>query len=86
MKNINFDQLAHDLDSIKMDTLGKVGQQDANYIRSVVKKQRLCEWSGRILLMLGFIQPLVAEILFRLNGQSYHKNNLPSLARASAVG
>ena len=51
MKNINFDQLAHDLDSIKMDTLGKVGQQDANYIRSVVKKQRLCEWSGRIFHM-----------------------------------
>ena len=59
MKNINFDHLAHDLDSIKMDTLGKVGQQDANYIRSVVKKQRLCEWSGRILLMLGFIQQLL---------------------------
>ena len=59
MKNINFDQLASDLDTIKMNTLAKVGQKDADYIRSVVRKQRLCEWSGRILLMLGFIQPLL---------------------------
>ena len=59
MKNINYDMLASELDAIKMDTLGKVGQQDADYIRSVVRKQRVCEWSGRILLMLGFIQPLL---------------------------
>ena len=47
MKNINFDQLAHDLDSIKMDTLGKVGQQDANYIRRIIVLQRCFEWGGR---------------------------------------
>ncbi len=59
MKTINFEQLEKELNAIKMDTLGKVGQQDADYIRAVVRKQRVCEWSGRILLMLGFIVPLL---------------------------
>ncbi|WP_350314483.1 acyl-CoA desaturase [Pseudoalteromonas sp. TB43-MNA-CIBAN-0091] len=59
MTTINYQQLAEDLDGIKMSTLAKVGQKDANYIRSIVRKQRLCEIGGRILLMLGFIQPLL---------------------------
>ena len=59
MTTINYQQLAEDLDGIKMSTLAKVGQKDANYIRSIVRKQRLCEIGGRILLMLGFVQPLL---------------------------
>jgi len=59
MTTINYQQLADDLDEIKMSTLATVGQKDANYIRSIVRKQRFCEIGGRILLMLGFVQPLL---------------------------
>lgn len=53
----NFDLLAVQLDELKADVKRKVGQEDANYIRRIIRIQRLCEWTGRILLMLGFLQP-----------------------------
>lgn len=54
MKQVNFDQLALQLDEVKQQVKDKVGQEDANYIRKVIVWQRVFEWSGRILLMLGF--------------------------------
>ena len=59
MKQVNFDQLASQLDEVKQQVKAKVGQEDANYIRKVIVWQRVFEWSGRILLMLGFWQPLL---------------------------
>jgi fatty acid desaturase len=57
--NIDFTALAADLDQLKAATLAKVGQQDADHIRRVIRWQRLLEISGRVLLMLGFIQPVL---------------------------
>jgi len=56
-KTVNFEKLAAQLDSVKADVKSKLGEQDAKYIRRVIVCQRVFEWSGRILLMLGFIQP-----------------------------
>ncbi|WP_407704868.1 fatty acid desaturase family protein [Thalassotalea loyana] len=39
--------------------MAKVGQEDANYIKKIILWHRLFEWSGRILLMLGFINPVL---------------------------
>lgn len=53
----DFDRFAAELDAIKQKTLAKIGQKDADYIRRIVRYQRAFEWSGRLLLVLGFIQP-----------------------------
>ena len=52
---VNFEKLAAQLDSVKTDVKSKLGEQDAKYIRRVIVCQRVFEWSGRILLMLGLI-------------------------------
>lgn len=53
----NYDLLAKQLNEIQSTTMAKVGEQDANYIRLVIVMQRVLEWSGRILLVLGFVTP-----------------------------
>ena len=58
-KKPNYEILAAQLDEIKADIKQKVGAEDAAYIRRIIFIQRICEWSGRILLMLGFLQPLL---------------------------
>ena len=58
-KKPNYELLAAQFDEIKADVKRKVGTEDASYIRRIILIQRVCEWSGRILLMLGFIQPLL---------------------------
>lgn len=55
----NYDELALQLDTIKAEVKQKIGAEDARYIRRIIRIQRLCEWCGRILLMLGFLQPLL---------------------------
>jgi fatty acid desaturase len=55
--NPNYDRLAEQLNEIEQSTMAKVGKQDARYIRKVIIWQRMFEWSGRILLVLGFITP-----------------------------
>ncbi|KVX00456.1 fatty acid desaturase family protein [Shewanella frigidimarina] len=57
-KNINFEQLATELDELKRQTLAQVGASDAAYIRKVIVWQRSLEWGGRALLMLGFLHPV----------------------------
>ena len=63
--NETLEQFAHDLNSIRSETMAKVGQKDANYIRKVIRVQRFSEIGGRISLVLGFISPIwwVAGVL-----------------------
>lgn len=61
-KNINFEQLATELDELKRQTLSQVGASDAAYIRKVIVWQRALEWGGRALLMLGFLHPVLWAI------------------------
>ena len=58
-KTPDYTKLAIQLDAVKTDVKSKIGSEDAAYIRRVILAQRGCEWTGRILLMLGFIQPLL---------------------------
>lgn len=46
--------LAQDLDSLKAETLAKVGDADAKYIRRVHSLQFAAEWLGRASLVAGF--------------------------------
>jgi fatty acid desaturase len=55
----DYTKLATQLDAVKTDIKSKIGSEDAAYIRRVILAQRVCEWTGRILLMLGFIQPVL---------------------------
>ena len=49
----DYDRLENQLNALKADTKNNVGQEDADYIRKVIRTQRACEWTGRILLILG---------------------------------
>lgn len=51
---INYDQLAADLDQIKENINQQLGIDDANYIRKIIRFQRLAEIGGRLVLMLCF--------------------------------
>ena len=55
----NFELLQKQLDDLREKTFEKVGHDDANYIKRVILCQRFFEWSGRVLLMLGFITPIL---------------------------
>lgn len=57
--NTNYQRLGQQLDQLKAETMAKVGQIDADYIRRVILLQRVCEWSGRVLLVLGFLSPVL---------------------------
>jgi len=54
----NYDLLGQQLDELRAKTMAKVGQEDANYIRRIIVWQRVFEWSGRIALLLGVINPV----------------------------
>ncbi|ATC95239.1 fatty acid desaturase family protein [Pseudoalteromonas tunicata] len=58
MNTPDFKTLGEQLDALKQTTLAKVGTLDAMHIRKVIAYQRILEWTGRILLMLGFLQPI----------------------------
>lgn len=49
-----YDQLEKELDAVKANVMDKVGEKEARYIRRVVLVQRLCAFSGRIFMVLGF--------------------------------
>lgn len=55
----NYELLGQQLDELRAKTMAKVGQEDANYIKKVILWHRVFEWSGRALLMLGFINPVL---------------------------
>jgi fatty acid desaturase len=43
-----------DLDQIRDETMAKVGQEDANYIRKVVRVHRFLDLGGRLIMVAGF--------------------------------
>lgn len=57
MNSIDFKAFELAIENIKQTTLAKVGAEDAAYIRTIIRRQRYCEWGGRILLMCGLIHP-----------------------------
>lgn len=48
------DSFEREMDALRDETLAKVGQRDANYIRNVVRFQRIADVSGRVLMIAGF--------------------------------
>ena len=48
----------NDLNIIREETMSKVGQADARYIRKIIRIQRSGEVFGRLSLVLGFFHPL----------------------------
>lgn len=57
LNQIQYDQLAQELNAIRDETLQKVGKTDADYIRKMIRIQRSCEILGRIIMVMGFIHP-----------------------------
>lgn len=53
-----YNNLAHELNTLREKTLAKVGQEDADYIRKIIRIQRSAEIGGRIFMVLGFINVL----------------------------
>ncbi|QQD24624.1 acyl-CoA desaturase [Venatoribacter cucullus] len=47
-----------DINRIRDNTLTNVGQADADYIRNMIRFQRLLDLSGRLCMVLGFLHPL----------------------------
>lgn len=61
MRKLNqqqYQQLEKELDDLRDKTLSKIGQEDANYIRSIIRIQRLAEIFGRLTMVMGFFHPL----------------------------
>jgi NADPH-dependent stearoyl-CoA 9-desaturase len=46
------EQIGHEFDAIRERVLEELGEEDARYIRNVVKAQRACEVAGRVLLFV----------------------------------
>ncbi|MGB1298241.1 MAG: fatty acid desaturase family protein [Psychrobium sp.] len=57
MSEIDYKAFETAIDGIKQRSMAKVGAHDAAYIRKVIRRQRYCEWGGRLLLMTVFIHP-----------------------------
>lgn len=51
------DQFADELNELRERTMSKVGKADANYIRNLIRIQRLGDITGRIFIVLGFLHP-----------------------------
>lgn len=62
MKSINKETLnsfAEDLDQVRDQVRAKLGHEDAKYIRKIIAIQRISEITARILMVMGFISPLL---------------------------
>ncbi|MFK8013742.1 MAG: fatty acid desaturase [Marinicellaceae bacterium] len=46
--------LASELNAVREEVMQNIGQDDANYIRRIIRIQRSCEIIGRIVMVLGF--------------------------------
>jgi len=53
------DEFALELDALRAEATARVGSQDARYIKRMIAFQRTCEISARILMVCGFISPLL---------------------------
>ena len=54
---VELQAFANELDALRRQTVADLGAADARYIRRVRGVVRLCCWSGRALLMLGWFPP-----------------------------
>jgi NADPH-dependent stearoyl-CoA 9-desaturase len=53
----DLDRLAEELDAIRAEVVADLGQEDVDYIRQVIRAQRLLEVAGRGLLFAGWFPP-----------------------------
>ncbi|NWL80639.1 acyl-CoA desaturase [Pseudomonas taiwanensis] len=51
------DAFGAELDALRQRTLDDLGERDARYIRRIRTAVRVCCWSGRALLLLGWLPP-----------------------------
>ncbi len=51
------EQFGKELDALRAETISRVGETDARYIRRLIGIQRSSEIAGRIVMVLGFINP-----------------------------
>ncbi|WP_320672258.1 fatty acid desaturase family protein [Patulibacter defluvii] len=54
----DLDAFGREMEAIRAKHVADLGQQDADYIRGIIKAQRRLEIGGRVALELGFIPPL----------------------------
>jgi fatty acid desaturase len=52
-----FDEFGREMDRLREEVLGDLGQRDADYIRRVIAVQRRLEVGGRLALMAGVLPP-----------------------------
>lgn len=50
--------LASELNAVREEVMQNIGQDDANYIRRIIRIQRSCEIIGRIVMVLGFFNKI----------------------------
>jgi fatty acid desaturase len=53
----HLESFAYDLDALRAETVAKIGDKDARYIRRLIAVQHSLEILSRILMVLGFISP-----------------------------
>ena len=70
------DQLEVAMNNIRDTAMADVGERDANYIRNIVRIQRISDISGRILIMLGLLNPIAMVIGVLLLGFSKILDNM----------
>ena len=52
------EQFGQEMDTIRAETMAKVGSEDATYIRKIIRAQRYLALTGRTLLWFGFMPPM----------------------------
>lgn len=70
------EQLATALNYVRDEALADIGERDANYIRRIVRIQRGCEVSGRMLIYLGILNPVAMGTGIGLLGLSKILDNM----------
>ena len=62
----------NEIDAIRQRLIGELGEEDANYIRGIVKKQRQFEVAGRALMYLPPAWPLAVAVAEHLQDPGQH--------------
>lgn len=57
LSHAEIDEMGKEIDDVKKRTLAKVGEEDARYIRQILKAVRYTEAAGRALLFFGVFPP-----------------------------
>ena len=64
------------LEDVRTETMAKVGADDARHIRRMIAIQRSCEIAARILMVMGFISPLLWVLAVLLLGLAKILDNM----------